>query len=83
MSAAEEEVTPPKVLENPPIESVIAPAKEGRVILRNLAFDLTGEHLKPTFNKFGPILGIDLPMKEGTKLNRGFAFLEFETKAQA
>jgi multiple RNA-binding domain-containing protein 1 len=54
------------------------------VILRNLAFDLKGEHLTPTFSKFGKIKGIEMPMKEGsTKLNRGFAFMEFESKEEA
>ena len=38
-------------------------AKAGRVIVRNLGFDLREKHLKSLFGKFGEIINIDVPLK--------------------
>lgn len=55
-------------------------AKEGRVIIRNLAFDLKEAHLQKDFAKYGKIVELNLPIKNENNLNRGFAFIEYETK---
>lgn len=61
----------------------MVPAHEGRVILRNIPFDLKEAHLKPTFEKYGSLLSITMPLNPSTNLNRGFVFLEFEKKDDA
>jgi len=53
------------------------------VILRNLPFDLKENHLRPHFAKFGNILSIDIPLNNTNNLNRGFVFIEYESKADA
>ena len=61
-------------------EARFSGSKEGRVIIRNLAFDLKESHLQKDFAKYGKIVELNLPIKNETNLNRGFAFIEFETK---
>ena len=59
------------------------PAKQGKIIVRNLGFDLREKHLKACFGKFGEIVDSSVPLKQDTKTSRGFGFVEFATKAQA
>jgi RNA recognition motif-containing protein len=39
--------------------------------------------LKGPFDKFGKLLSISIPLNNSNNLNRGFAFLEYETKEEA
>jgi RNA recognition motif-containing protein len=57
--------------------------KEGKVIIRNLPFDLRDTHLKKDFAKYGTIVDVNVPLKNENNLNRGFGFVEFSTKAEA
>jgi nucleolar protein 4 len=57
--------------------------REGRIIIRNIPFDIKENHLKKEFLKFGQIANISVPLKNETNLNRGFAFIEFENKEDA
>lgn len=42
---------------------------------------MTEKHLRKEFGKFGNIVEVNVPMKNEEKgLNRGFGFIEFETK---
>lgn len=36
--------------------------KEGKIIIRNLGFDLREKHLKSLFDKFGEIVGVNVPL---------------------
>jgi RNA recognition motif-containing protein len=63
--------------------AVILQVKEGKVILRNLPFDIKEQHLKPFFSKYGSIVSINIPLNNTNNLNRGFAFLEYERKEDA
>ena len=56
---------------------------DGRIIIRNLPFDLKEQHIKSPFEKFGKILSVNVPINNTNNLNKGFAFLEFEAKADA
>ena len=58
-------------------------AKQGKLIVRNLGFDLKEKHLTALFKKFGPIVEINLPLNPTTKQNRGFGFVEFEKREDA
>ena len=51
--------------------------------MRNLPFDLKEKHLTSTFAKFGTLSSISVPLNLTNNLNRGFAFVEFEKKADA
>jgi RNA recognition motif-containing protein len=58
--------------------------KEGRIIVRNLPFDLKEAHLKiPFFERYGKLVSINVPVNNANNLNKGFAFLEYESKAEA
>lgn len=52
----------------------------GRIIVRNIGFDITEKHLRKDFAKYGAINEINVPLKSGSKLNRGFAFIEYSNK---
>ena len=58
-------------------------AKQGKLIVRNLGFDLKEKHMKAVFRKFGPILEINIPVNPTSNLNRGFGFVEFEKREDA
>ena len=46
-----------------PVEAEAKPkAKQGRIIVRNLIFDMREHHLKKAFSRFGKIESIDVPL---------------------
>ena len=51
--------------------------------MRNLVFDLREKHLTSAFKKFGKIIEVSVPINPSTNTNRGFAFVEFETRQMA
>ena len=56
-------------------------ARVGRIIIRNIQYDMRCNHLQKEFGKFGKIVDTNVPMKsDKPNLNRGFGFVEFETK---
>jgi RNA recognition motif-containing protein len=57
--------------------------KEGRIIVRNLPFDLKEKHLVTAFSKFGVIVNTNVPIKNENNLNRGFGFVEFASVDEA
>ena len=60
-----------------------APVKQGRIIVRNLVFDMREKHLEKAFKQFGKIDGINVPLNNSNNQNRGFGFVEFATKSEA
>ena len=59
------------------------PARQGRIIVRNLVFDMRDKHLQKAFGKFGKIESIDVPLNSTNNQNRGFGFIEFSSKGEA
>lgn len=57
--------------------------KEGKIIVRNLGFDLREKHLQLAFKKFGEIKEVTVPLSVATSMNRGFAFVEFVSRQNA
>jgi len=57
--------------------------KPGRLIIRNLQYDIKKKHLQLSFNKFGQIVDINVPLNNENNLNRGYGFVEFKTKEEA
>lgn len=55
----------------------------GRLVVRNLTFDITVEDLRAVFARFGPLHSINLPVNETTGKARGFAFVYFVTRSHA
>jgi RNA recognition motif-containing protein len=60
-----------------------APMHEGRIIVRNLVFDIREVHLTKAFSKFGTIDQVNVPLNSKNNQSRGFGFVEFKTKAEA
>ena len=59
-------------------------ARVGRIIIRNIQYDMRCSHLEKEFGKFGKVVDTNVPMKsDKPHLNRGFGFVEFETREQA
>ena len=58
-------------------------AKQGKIIVRNLVFDLREKHLQSAFKKFGAISDISVPLNPSTNQNRGFGFVEFASRQHA
>jgi len=58
-------------------------AKPGKLIIRNLGFDLKDKHLTAAFKKFGSILDVSVPLNASSNTNRGFAFVEFNSREDA
>ena len=67
-----------------PLKADALPAiKEGKIIIRNIPFDLKESHIKKDFTKYGTIKEINIPVKNENNLNRGFCFVEYATKDEA
>lgn len=54
--------------------------KKGRMIIRNLPFDLNETHLRKLFAPFGAIKDVRVPLNPATNQNKGFGFVEFDQK---
>ena len=57
--------------------------KPGRLIVRNLQYDIKQKHLKQAFGKWGNIIDVNVPLNNESNLNKGFGFIEFKTKDEA
>ena len=58
-------------------------AKAGKLIVRNLVFDIKDKHLTAAFKKYGKIFAVNVPLNPTNNQNRGFAFVEFEDREAA
>jgi nucleolar protein 4 len=57
--------------------------KPGRLIIRNLQYDVKQKHLKKCFEKFGEVIDISVPLNPESSLNKGFGFIEFKAREDA
>jgi RNA recognition motif-containing protein len=65
--------------------------KKGRVIIRNLVWDITQKHLRALFSEFGILVikslgqieDINIPINPTNNKGRGFAFVEFVNRNSA
>ena len=80
---AQSTITAPAAVDDPKAQTAAKVGREGKVIIRNIPFDLKDTHLKKDFGKYGTILDVNLPIKNENNLNRGFGFIEFSTKEEA
>ncbi|GAA5885113.1 hypothetical protein JCM6882_007233 [Rhodosporidiobolus microsporus] len=55
----------------------------GRLLVRNLGFDITVADLRAAFARFGSLHSITLPVDPSTSKPRGFAFIYFVTRSNA
>eukprot|EP00049_Salpingoeca_infusionum_P025432 m.19245 g.19245 ORF g.19245 m.19245 type:complete len:891 (+) comp7999_c1_seq1:98-2770(+) len=58
-------------------------ANSTKLVVRNVAFEATKKELRELFTPFGEIKSLRLPTKAFDGSHRGFAFIEFSTKAEA
>ena len=61
----------------------LAKAKKGRLIVRNLVFDINKKHLQKLFAPFGKVTDINIPINQSNNKPKGFAFIQFENKNEA
>lgn len=57
--------------------------KKGRLIVRNINYDLREKHMKLLFGSKGELVDVKVPLKQENDLNKGFAFVEFKTRDEA
>ncbi|KAJ3153341.1 RNA recognition motif-containing protein [Geranomyces michiganensis] len=57
-------------------------AKQARLIVRNLAWQCEGQHLRKAFARFGTIVDVLVPPAVNGKA-KGFGFIQFETAEEA
>ncbi|KPV77078.1 uncharacterized protein RHOBADRAFT_52034 [Rhodotorula graminis WP1] len=55
----------------------------GRLLIRNLGFDVKVADLRAAFARFGPLHSITLPVDPATSKGRGFAFVYFVSRGHA
>lgn len=55
----------------------------GRLIVRNLQYDIREKHLIKNFAKYGQIIDVSVPLNPENNLNKGFGFVEFKSKEEA
>jgi len=66
-----------------PVESQETLFMQNQLFVGNLAFSTTKEELEAVFSKFGQVVQVNIPIDRETNRVRGFAFVTFETQAQA
>lgn len=65
-------------------EQAKARGRAGRIIIRNIGYDIREKHLRSFLAKHGSILDVNVPMKtDKPNINLGFAFVEFSSKEEA
>ncbi|TNV73771.1 hypothetical protein FGO68_gene13218 [Halteria grandinella] len=67
--------------------AVVEPEKEelksNKLIVKNLAFEVTEAEIKELFKAYGAVKKVRLPKKVNSKSHRGFGFVEFVTSEEA
>jgi multiple RNA-binding domain-containing protein 1 len=54
-----------------------------KLLVRNVAFEANKKEIRELFSAFGELKSVRLPVKQGGKGHRGFAFIEFLTEEEA
>lgn len=52
-------------------------------VVYNITRNVTKKHLEEIFSAYGKVLGVYIPKDENRKLNKNYAFIEYETKEMA
>mmetsp|Transcript_467 Transcript_467/g.434 ORF Transcript_467/g.434 Transcript_467/m.434 type:complete len:106 (-) Transcript_467:342-659(-) len=56
---------------------------KGRIIIRNLVFDINEKMLRKLMSKFGEIIDINIPLNPKNNKSYGYAFVEYSHKNNA
>ena len=54
-----------------------------RVFVGNIPFEIAQEELTEVFGRYGTVVDVFIPISTTTRRNKGFAFLEFDTRGAA
>lgn len=57
--------------------------KKGRLIVRNLVFNLNETHIRKLFEPYGEIVEVNMPINNVNNKNKGFAFVQYKTRKEA
>ena len=52
-------------------------------VVYNITRNVPKKHLEEIFSAYGKVLGVYIPKDENRKLNKNYAFIEYETKEMA
>ncbi|XP_045462313.1 probable RNA-binding protein 19 [Harmonia axyridis] len=58
-------------------------AESGRIFIRNLAYTTTEDDLRPLFEKYGPVVELNLPIDSTSRILKGFGTVTFLLPADA
>lgn len=73
----EEHLKDDALVEESPLPPVELIGDTGRLFVRNLTYTVDKTELETLFSAFGPVSEIHIPIFRDTKLQKGFAFVEF------
>ena len=79
LAAAGKEISRRKRL----VEGTMDKDDYSRVYVGNIPFEITQEELTEVFDRYGTVVDVFIPIDATTRRNKGFAFLEFDTRASA
>ena len=66
-----------------PVEGTVDEDEYSRVFVGNIPFEITQEELTEVFARYGTVSDVFIPISTATRRNKGYAFLEFDTRASA
>ena len=65
------------------VERTMDEDEYSRVFVGNIPFEITQEELTEVFDRYGTVVDVFIPIDPITRRNKGFAFLEFNTRVSA
>ena len=66
-----------------PSEGATDEDEYSRVFVGNIPFEISQEEMREKFGRYGTVVDVFIPIDATTRRNKGFAFLEFATRAAA
>ena len=66
-----------------PVEGTVDEDEYSRVFVGNIPFEITQEELTEVFARYGTVSDVFIPISTATRRNKGYAFLEFDTRTSA
>ena len=66
-----------------PVERTVDEDEYSRVFVGNIPFEITQEELTEVFSRYGTVVDVFIPTNAATRRNKGYAFLEFDTRSSA
>ena len=65
------------------MEGTVDEDEYSRIFVGNIPFEITQEELTEVFSRYGTVVDVFIPISAATRRNKGYAFLEFDTRVSA